>query len=304
MIDAADFDGTLGDPMERSLRVGVATLLILLALPLTAAGQSRRSAEQDWRDCRARDIATVIRGCTALIERKGTKRASLAEARLLRGKALAKRGRTREAIADFNEVIDDQPRNARAHLERGVAYWIAADTKRARADMDAAIRLKPDAMALATRGWFLKDDDAKAANADFDKAITLANRATNAGGAGLAEAYHARGDALAGKESYDRSISDFDRAIRLQPDYDEAYLNRGIVYSLKGDNARALAGMDEALRVQPDYASAYFQRGFLRLADTPDLALADFDRMIALAPEDARGFYGRGAVYRKKKSSI
>jgi tetratricopeptide (TPR) repeat protein len=168
----------LGDLMRRAIRVAFATLLILLALHPAASGQSRRDSKLAWLDCRGRDIATIIRGCTTVLERKGAKRASITEAHLLRGKALAKRGKIREAIADFNEVIDYQPRNAAAHLERGYTYWLSGDKKRARADMDAAIRLKPDATALGLRGWFLKDEgDADQANADFDRAIVAANNA-------------------------------------------------------------------------------------------------------------------------------
>ena len=42
-----------------------------------------------------------------------------------------------------------------------------------------------------------------------------------------AEAYLRRGDQYAAAQDYDRAISDYTQAIKLNPDYAEAYNNRG-----------------------------------------------------------------------------
>ena len=84
-----------------------------------AAGQTKQS----WTDCSAREIAAVIRGCTAMIESGARGKSRLAQARLNRGKAFVKRGDFAEAIADFGEAIRLAPTNVEAYRERGDAYW-------------------------------------------------------------------------------------------------------------------------------------------------------------------------------------
>lgn len=286
--------------MRRRTRIAFLTLFFVLAVNQDTSAQGRSNAQLAWRDCMARDIATAVRGCTTIIESKGTRPRDLARAYLARGKALGKRGQTRDAIADFDYVIEVRPGNAEAYVERGRAYWSRSERKRAQDDLDAAIRLKPEPFRLSLRGWFFKDYEADRANADFERAITAANAAIRRNQTN-AEAHHAKGEALAGKGEYQEAIAEYDRAIRLKPDAEEFYLNRGIVHSLKGESERALADIGEAIRLQPDYSSAYYQRGDLNLQKAPDAALADSEKMIALAADDPRGFNGRGAAYRFKK---
>jgi len=52
-------------------------------------------------------------------------------------------------------------------------------------------------------------------------------------------AYNNRGSAFHYKGQYDRAISDYNKAIEIDPEYALAYFNRGVAYFKKGDYDRA-----------------------------------------------------------------
>jgi tetratricopeptide (TPR) repeat protein len=51
------------------------------------------------------------------------------------------------------------------------------------------------------------------------------------------------------KDDYNKAISDFTKAIRLDPNYAIAYQNRGIVYFQTGRHAEAVADFAAARRL-------------------------------------------------------
>jgi Tfp pilus assembly protein PilF len=100
------------------------------------------------------------------------------------------------------------------------------------------------------------------------------------------------------KYDYDRAISDYDQAIRLDPKQAEFYDNRGEAYVAKGDYDRAIADLDHAIRLKPDFPDPYSYRGLAygRKGDF-DRAMADLNKAIALNPRFARGYGNRAAIH-------
>jgi tetratricopeptide (TPR) repeat protein len=72
----------------------------------------------------------------------------------------------------------------------------------------------------------------------------------------MSRVYSARGVAYRWSGDYDRAISDFNEAIRLDPEFSIAFGQRGIAYSLKGNRARALADLKTAVELDPDNQTA------------------------------------------------
>ena len=93
----------------------------------------------------------------------------------------------------------------------------------------------------------------------------------------LARAFFNRGRALSDEAQYGRAIEDFDRAVRLDPDYPDAFNHRALAYAGLGDYERAIKDFDEAIRLDPNYAIAIFNRALaLQAMGRPDEAAKDF----------------------------
>lgn len=76
-----------------------------------------------------------------------------------------------------------------------------------------------------------------------------------------AQFYYSRGVSWYEKGEYDKAISDFTKAIELNPRYSDAYINRGVVYGKKGQFDHGIADCSRAIELNPKGGSAYFNRG-------------------------------------------
>lgn len=110
----------------------------------------------------------------------------------------------------------------------------------------------------------------------------------------LARAFNNRGLAFARLNDLPRAISEFDQAVRVNPQYSEAYRNRGGVFAMRGDYARAIADLDEALRLDPRNVKAFQNRALSHQFQADyGRAVTDFDSAIELDPQDAEILNGR-----------
>ena len=85
----------------------------------------------------------------------------------------------------------------------------------------------------------------------YEQAITEFNKAIELDPE-YAEAYNNRGNAYWNKGNFDRAIADYDKAIELDPEYAEAYSNRGFVYYLKGELTKAISDLEKCLELSDD----------------------------------------------------
>lgn len=118
----------------------------------------------------------------------------------------------------------------------------------------------------------------------------------------LANLIAARGVAFHRLGDHRRAISDYSKAIRLDPaDYHSRY-NRGLLYQQLGDNTRAAEDFSAAIGLQPNDPEAYFYRG-LAFLDTGrlDEAVADLTRAHEANPRDPWPLANRGLVFALKE---
>jgi tetratricopeptide (TPR) repeat protein len=73
----------------------------------------------------------------------------------------------------------------------------------------------------------------------------------------FAKAYNNRGIAYIWKKQYDLAVADFNKAIELDPKNGKAYNNRAIVYSYQGENDKARQDLKKAqslgIAVDPEF---------------------------------------------------
>ena len=196
-----------------------------------------------------------------------------------RGTASFHLGRYEDAIADFDEAVNLKRDYASAYNNRGLAKEGLGRYEDAIADFDEAIRIKPDEAYFHYHRGLANDnlEEYEEAITDFSEAIHLnLNDARFHHHRGLANfhcgqhessidnydevhlnPYYALQQYL---EYYESAITDFDEAIRINPDYAEAYYYRGFAKQHLEYYESAITDFDEAIRINPDYAEAYYHR--------------------------------------------
>jgi tetratricopeptide (TPR) repeat protein len=149
------------------------------------------------------------------------------------------------ALADYNEIIRQEPTNAEAYCGRGSALYAKGNDDEALADCSEAIRLKPN----------------------------------------IAWAYKVRGIVWLDKRAYDKAIGDYNTAARLDPNDAITYFWRGFSWLNKSEYEKAIEDFDQALRLNPGDADPLYYRGIARMKRQEyDKAITDLTRMLELDP--------------------
>ncbi len=108
-------------------------------------------------------------------------------------------------------------------------------------------------------------------------------------------AYYNRGVAYLNQGNYAQAIADFNQALKLQPNFVEAYNSRGLAYKNQGNYTQAIADFNSALKLQPNNAVVYYNRG--NAYDTQGnytQAIADFNSALKLQPNFVEAYNSRG----------
>ncbi|MFN6274481.1 MAG: tetratricopeptide repeat protein, partial [Microcystis sp.] len=110
--------------------------------------------------------------------------------------------------------------------------------------------------------------------------------------------YYNRGVLYYNQQKYDLALSDWNKAIELNPNFAGAYVNRGILYSDLQKYDLALSDYSKAIDINPNYAVAYNSRGILYSDQQKyELALSDYNKAIDINPNLAVAYNNRGLVY-------
>ena len=131
----------------------------------------------------------------------------------------------------------------------------------------------------------------------YDQAISDYNKALEINPK-FAEAYYNRGIACGGKGHFDQAISSFNKALEINQKFAEAYSNRGITYRRKGQYDQAISDYNKALEISPRYAEAYNNRGNA-YGDKGqyDQAISDYNKALEISPRFAEVYSNRGRAY-------
>jgi tetratricopeptide (TPR) repeat protein len=97
------------------------------------------------------------------------------------------------------------------------------------------------------------------------------------------------------KGSYRGAIADYDRALALNPQFEEIYFRRGIAHSLVKNWQAAESDYNRAIEIKPEHVEAYLHRGSMRnIRSNWRGAKSDFDVALTLNPNSLSAYIGRG----------
>ncbi len=111
------------------------------------------------------------------------------------------------------------------------------------------------------------------------------------------DAYYKRGIAYSKRHQYDLAISDYSKAIELEPKKEDAYVSRGIAYANIGKINLALEDFTKAIELNATMPEAYNNRGGMYFVKGEyQKAVEDCTKAIEIVG-DAKSFLLRGNAY-------
>ena len=249
----------------------------VIAVSLSFAATAKR--DRDWDACNGSDADTSIAGCTNVLSRgKRETQSDRATAYNNRGWSYSQKDDHDRAIADYDEAIRLDPNFALAFVNRGWSYERKRQYDRALADYNEAIRADPKYRSPSTTAAGsviskatmtgrsqimgrrsgsirkIQPPTSTAAALITGRANLIApsriakqrsgstQRAPPEGIAGAAMPISARASTTV-------RIQDYDKGIRIDPEFGRARANRGLAYEKKGDIEHARADFKAALAI-------------------------------------------------------
>jgi S1-C subfamily serine protease/tetratricopeptide (TPR) repeat protein len=193
----------------------------------------------------------VVADLDESLKREAKNATTLAE----RGHAHLILGHIDLALNDCEAAVRLDPKSAIAHCRRAEVLGFRGDLAAALAGCDEALRLAPkSALAFAVRSEIHRKKGA------IDRAITDSTEAIWID-ANLALAYHARGLGYANKGEFEKSVADHERATTLDPSWSFAAVALGDVFRQQGEVEKAIKAYDRALEIDPTDGLTHLRRG-------------------------------------------
>lgn len=222
-----------------------------------------------------------------------------AQAYFNRGSAYLQEQKYDLAIADYTKAIALDPKFSSAYFNRGVSYKKKEQYTQALADYAKVVQFEPkDADVYKNQGIvyeILKN---------YDQAILNYTKAIEFGGKKYSDLYIARGNIyLNNMEKLDLALADYNTAIRLFPEQANGYNNVGVVYLTKEQFTPAITNFTKAIELDPKYLVSYINRadcydaiGNAKLADLDRKKYGDLGGKIsATAGTTRRAIYPQGS---------
>lgn len=202
-----------------------------------------------------------------------------------RGNAHLEKNEWYEAISEFTEAIELNPEYAEAYANRALARFLQLEYN----------------LASGNEYNFVITDCEKAIEMNLLIEINI----------NLARAYVYRGDYYFDHCDYDEAITDYAKAIALNPSIKcrtpaDVYIHQAENCLLMGEYNNAIAYVTKALEINTEnigyyhnlLAEAHAGQGFDYLESwEPDKAIKDFTEAIKLNPNECTYYYQRGETY-------
>ena len=201
-----------------------------------------------------------------------------------RGLSYLEKGMYQEALIEFKNVVQLDPKDADGHYRLALTYLklqSAPDIQQAFGQLLKTVELDPsnrDAQLKLGEMYLLAKEPAKARErAD----IVLASAPQDSEGLTL------RGWSLINQNEYDEGIAELKKAIEANPKNIRAYIELASVYIRQKDNAGAERILKQALEANPQSTQARIALGDFRLmTGKTDDAEVEYKRAMELEPQN------------------
>ena len=220
-------------------------------------------------------VTILIANMNTLFAQKGTtgQNPSTADAFYKRGHKYYEEQKYDLAIANYTKAITLNPKYLDAYLSRGVCYKKKEQYTEAFADYAKVIQLNPKEPAVYKNQGIIYE-----IQQNYELAVTNYTKAIELAGKEYPDLYLYRGTIyLNNLEKPDLAMADFQMAVKLLPQNATGYNNLGYVYSLKENFTQAITNYTKAIELDPKFIFPYINR-----ADSYDAIgktkLADLDR--------------------------
>jgi tetratricopeptide (TPR) repeat protein len=191
------------------------------------------------------------------------------------------RGEFNKSLQLLNKAITVSPGNYKAYYNRALLFAQNRQYNNALADFNRAIELKNYMKAYSGRAavyYELKD---------FPKAIKDAEYVLGKDPANF-KAYYILGNCYNDMNILDKSLSNYDQAIELNPDEPSFYLKRAVVRGKQGNFENCLKDLNICLEINPRFAEAYYWKGVAKFNLKQDPCV-DLKKALELGFSEAEG---------------
>lgn len=234
-------------------------------------------------------VAATLSSCTELSPE--AKKATHHE----RGMAYLDKAQYREAIIEFKNVVQIDPKDAEGHYRLALAFLKIGsfpDMQAAFGELRKSVEIDPanrDAQVKLAELYLLAREPKKARE-HAEVVLAAAPRDT--------EGLILRGRSLIGEEEFEQGIAELKKALELDPKNIRIHLDLARTYLQMKNASAAEATLRQALQVEPASTDVQLALGDLRiLTGRPDLAEAEYKRAVEMAPDNNLLYMKLGGFY-------
>jgi putative PEP-CTERM system TPR-repeat lipoprotein len=194
------------------------------------------------------------------------------------GDAYLKNGKVQEALIEYRNAVQLDPRYAAARVKLADVYVTVGNGGGALNEYVRAADLLPDDAALQVKAGNLL-----LAGGQANEALSRADKALKTSPS--VEGHILRGNALGGLNDLERALTEMEEAIRLAPSQGGSYTQLGMVQLARGRTTEAEQAFKTAVDLDPQSLSAHLAlANFYWMAGRLPSAEESFDKALKLQP--------------------
>lgn len=199
-----------------------------------------------------------------------------------------------EKITALTDKILDQPQNPNLYISRALAYSDQGMYNLAVQDVDRAMKIDSTVSFFhATRGEiFFKSGDLRSARLSLESAVKYDEENT--------EALLKLGEVNFLLRRYPEALSSIDGALRVNERLPKGYFLKGFIFKEIGDTTKSISSFQTATEVNPDYFEAFMELGHLYAFRGDPIALDYINTALDLKPSSVEAWYHKGIYYQSK----